>query len=140
MHDHCRASGGSPLATGVSSWNGIRSQQKCRRHDRSRNLSCLIGIRRRDGRLQVSDEVVAAFLSFWFFFFLCEWLWKCEKVSRPTGPWLRIVVPTTRWFAVEIRSRAWYRRRDAYSDGVLRGLDYKGCSFSGQVGERSRKG
>ena len=23
------------------------------------------------------------------------------------------------------------RRRDAYSDVVLRGLDYKGCSFSG---------
>jgi hypothetical protein len=28
-------------------------------------------------------------------------------------------------------SQAEFRRRDAYSDVVLRGLDYKGCSFSG---------
>jgi hypothetical protein len=28
------------------------------------------------------SAVVAAFLSFWFFFFLCEWLWKCGKVRE----------------------------------------------------------
>ena len=58
------------------------------------------------------------------------------KIHGPTEPWLRILDPTTRWLTVDVRARARSGEGDAYSDVVLRGLDYKGCSFSGEVGEK----
>ena len=86
------------------------------------DLSCLIGNRRGHESVNGREGAAAAFLSFWFFFFLCGCLWerwKTDRRGRRAGP--RIGHLTIRWFGETFGSGP-AETMNVHSDDVPGGL------------------
>jgi hypothetical protein len=84
--------------------------------------------------LEEEKPAVAAFLSFWFFFFLCECLRKSGKLARRQAPQGRItnIYPDHSMVEPEFRIRPEPKTINAYSDVVLRGLSIRAARVGGE--------